>query len=89
MTNESIKRGFLAAIPFIVILVLNVFYVFFVFAFIKCDRCIADCKPLLFKNVLPAASAPILLKHDDHSLMDEKNAPIQAKRYSGCSAPLK
>ena len=82
--NESIRRGFVAATPFIVILVLNVFYASFFIAFIRCDWGNAGCKPLLVENVLPPGEAPTLL-NDDNSLKEDKNAhrPLQATRYSG------
>jgi hypothetical protein len=84
MTNESIKRGLLAATPFIVILILNVFYASFVSAFIYCEWGNAVCQPLRIENVLPSDDALSLLKTDNS--LNEKtdaNRTLQATRYSG------
>jgi len=86
MTNESIKRGFLAATPFIVILVLNIFYAFFVSAFIHCHQWgNAACKPLRIENVLPPGKAIELPTNDAHTLLENNVATrsLQASRYSG------
>jgi hypothetical protein len=82
MTNESIRRGFFAATPIIVIFVLNVFYASFASAFMRCSWGNAGCKPLLIENLVAPGEATTLL-NVNNSLKDDKDRPLQGTRYSG------
>jgi hypothetical protein len=82
MTKESFKRGFVAAVPFIGLLILCVFRIYFVNVFIHCNQGNAGYKSIEIKNVLPPDKATTLMT-DDPARSNAGNRTLQATRYSG------
>ncbi len=84
MTQETFKRVFLAATPFIAVLFLTVFYASFVSAFIKCTWGNAGCKSLLIENVLPSGETTNSPTGANNLAKNSPaNRTLQVPRYSG------